>query len=229
MRGNIRRLGRRFFSRHRGFFLRHRDFLPLDRGFCLRDPVAVARDLLGIWLLRTIDGQPVGGPIVEAEAYLGEKDPGSHASRRHTRSNDAMWAPGGTAYVYTIHTHHCLNVVTGEKGRPQAVLLRALEPRLGLDIMRRLRGRDRPRDLCSGPGKLCQALDVGMALNYHDLTAGRELFLAAPEGDDDSWPVPEDRVAVTARVGLAPGKGHEMPLRFFLRDSRFVSRGPKAS
>jgi DNA-3-methyladenine glycosylase len=198
---------------------------PLARRRLLEDAIEVAPALLGVWLVREIAGQLVGGPIVETEAYLGEDDPGSHASRRRTAANDAMWAIGGTAYVYTIHTRCCLNVVTSPEGRAQAVLIRAIEPRLGLDVMRALRGRHAERDLCSGPGKLCQALAIGLRLNHHDLTAGDELFLARP-GRGDA-PAGAGDVAISVRVGLAPGKGEDLPLRFCLRGNSFLSRGAR--
>lgn len=200
-------------------------FRRIPRQFFLRDVQEVAPELLGAWILRILDGEPVGGIIVEVEAYLGPEDPGSHASRPRTRANDAMWGLGGTAYVYTIHTRYCINVVTGPKEEPQAALIRAIEPRVGLDAMRRLRGRQDPRELCSGPGKLCQALDITLDFNYHDLTTGDVLFLARPP--DEPWPLPPAQIGVSTRIGLAQGKGENLPLRFYVRGNPFVSKPPR--
>lgn len=201
-------------------------FRPIPRQFFLRDVREVAPDLLGAWLLRILRGKPIGGIIVEVEAYLGPEDPGSHASRPRTRSNDAMWGLGGTAYVYTIHTRYCINVVTGPKEKPQAALLRAIEPRIGIDIMRKLRGRHNLRELCSGPGKLCQALGIALEQNYHDLTTGDALFVAYPP--EGPWPLAPEQIGISTRIGLAPGKGEDLPLRFYLKGNPFVSKPPRS-
>src|SRR5690606_2172802 len=140
----------------------------LPREFFLRDPVAVARSLLGQRLVRVANDVRTAGLIVEVEAYLGVPDKAAHTSGgRRTPRNESMWGVGGRAYVYfTYGMHHCLNVVVGEAGHPVAVLLRALEPTQGLDAMRRRRPRARrDRDLCSGPGKLCQAMAIDRQLD----------------------------------------------------------------
>jgi DNA-3-methyladenine glycosylase len=203
----------------------------------------VARELLGCWLLRRLAGQLVGGIIVETEAYLGEEDPGSHAARGRTARNAAMWATGGTAYVYQIHGRHfCLNVVTGPPGTPQAVLIRALEPRVGIEVMRARRGRDALRDLCSGPAKLCQALAIDLSLNFASLT-GPALFIAPdPTGRAGagsttlSHPllpsIPRaisSPIVTTTRIGLTVGRGHDLPLRFYLLGKPFVSQRDRAA
>src|SRR5437764_10124101 len=128
----------------------------LARDFFARSVHEVAPDLIGVTLL--VDG--VGGPIVELEAY-DQEDPASHGFRGRTARNAAMFGPPGYAYVYRSYgVHWCLNFVCDVPGRAEAALIRALRPERGLDAMRARRGLDAERELCSGPGKLCQALAI---------------------------------------------------------------------
>ena len=188
----------------------------LPRRFYLRPTVEVARGLLGQLL---VHDQPEGltaSVIVETEAYLVE-DPGSHAHRGRTPRNEVMFGPPGTIYIYRIYgVHWCLNVVTRPEGTPEAVLIRALEPVAGIDLMRRRRGVDRLRDLCSGPGKLCQALGLTDEFNRGDITSP-PLFVAR-------WNRGPAEHHVGPRIGLPPGKGDESPLRFGLAGSGYLSR-----
>ncbi len=177
-------------------------------GFWERHPVAVARDLIGMRL--TVGG--VGGLIVETEAYHHE-EPASHSYRGPRPRNAAMYGPVGHVYVYRIYgAHWCLNLVCGEEPG-NAVLIRALEPRSGLAIMAQRRGTDDPRALCSGPGKLCQALAVTKAQDGLALDAPP---FALRQGDKD---LP---IAVGPRIGIT--KAAELPWRFGLAGSRFLSR-----
>ncbi|HVS30483.1 MAG TPA: DNA-3-methyladenine glycosylase [Thermoanaerobaculia bacterium] len=194
----------------------------LPRSFYLEDTVTVARALLGCVLWRRLDGHLLAGRIVETEAYLGANDPASHA-RRGLRSarNESMYLAGGHAYVYfTYGMHWCLNVVTQEQDVAEAVLLRALEPVRGIDLMRELRPKaKRDSDLMNGPGKICMAMDIDRKVDGERLD-GVTLFITPRDAE-----VREDRIAVSPRVGI-DGAGQEAarwPLRFYLRDNRHVS------
>lgn len=199
--------------------------VPVGRGFYMREPEEVARALLGLLLLRRTGPTLVGGVIVETEAYLGPDDPGSHAARGRMEQNAAMWAVGGTAYVYQIYgVHYCLNIVTGPEGVPRAVLIRAVMPTIGIDYMRARRRRHSPQELCSGPAKLCQAMDIDLRLNFADLVSDQRLFIASPA---DPSAHKTRRVITTTRIGLPKGRGDTLPLRFYVADEpyvKFVSR-----
>jgi len=146
----------------------------MPRSFYRRGAVSVARRLLGQRLVTCIDNRRTSGIIVETEAYLGAVDKAAHTyGDRRTARNETMWGDGGHLYVYFVYgMHHCANVVAGAAGDPVAVLLRALEPEEGLDVMfERRAAATRPVDLCSGPGKLCQALGITRTLDGADLTA----------------------------------------------------------
>jgi DNA-3-methyladenine glycosylase len=190
---------------------------PLTRAFFARPSPEVAPDLLGRVLVRTL---PSGGRLVvrlvETEAYQ-EDDPASHSFRGRTARTDVMFGPAGRLYVYfTYGMHHCMNVVTGRDGEGSAVLLRAAEPVEGIDEMIARRGVQDPRLLCSGPGRLCQALGVDRDQNGADLVRGDELRLF------EGRPVAVDRIEVTARVGIRHAV--ERPWRFAERGGRFASR-----
>jgi len=169
----------------------------------------VARCLIGTFVL--VDG--VGGRIVETEAY-DRTDPASHSFSGPTERNGAMFGAPGHAYVYLSHgIHWCLNFVCREEGHGAGVLIRALEPLAGLDLMRQRRGLDAMRGLCSGPGKLCQALAVTRAHNGASLAAA-PFTLAAADG--------EHAVVAGPRIGIS--KAVEVPWRFGLAGSPFLSR-----
>jgi DNA-3-methyladenine glycosylase len=158
--------------------------VKLPREFYTRpDVLAIARDLLGqVLVVRARDGRRVSGTIVETEAYRGPEDRASHAyGGRRTRRTETMYARGGTAYVYFVYgMHHQFNVVTNEADVPHAILVRAVEPREGIALMRRRRGSRPDRELASGPGKLCQALGIDLRLDGADLLGDR-VWLEAGE------------------------------------------------
>lgn len=177
---------------------------------------AVAPDLLGWEVESTVGGLTTSGRIVEVEAYTGPHDPASHAAERigRTRRNASMFGPPGIAYVYLIYgMHWCLNVVTGREDFPAAVLVRALEPVTGEAAMAARRGR--PRDLCSGPARLCQALGVTGELDGHMLDR-------APLRLVPRRPVPAGSIARSPRIGVT--RARERELRFFLHGNPHVSR-----
>jgi DNA-3-methyladenine glycosylase len=188
--------------------------VQLAREFFARSVHEVAPQLVGATLL--VDG--VGGRIVEVEAYDGE-DPAAHGYRGRTARNASMFGPPGHAYVYRSYgLHWCLNLVCDEEGRAEAVLLRALEPTHGLELMRERRGLDDLRLLCAGPGRLCQALGV---TREHD-----GLPLDAPPFELHA---PQEPVEVVTgpRIGISVAVEH--PWRYAEAGSRFLSRPLRAA
>ena len=187
--------------------------LPQD--FFARVTEKVARDLLGTVLVRRVGDAVLAGRIVETEAYLAENDAASHSFRGRTRRNEAMFDEAGTLYVYRIYgVHHCANIVTEEVGRGAAVLLRALEPLAGIEWMQKKRGTNALQALCSGPGKLAQALAFSPSENGASFLR-QELFLLPADTQLE--------VSVSTRVGIS--QAADLPLRFFVAGNRFVSRG----
>jgi DNA-3-methyladenine glycosylase len=188
----------------------------IRKEFFARSVHEVAPDLIGVTLL--FDG--VGGRIVEVEAYDHE-DPASHAyGGRRTPRNASMFGPPGRAYVYRSYgIHWCLNLVCGDEGVPEAVLVRALEPTKGIGAQRERRGVEDVRALCSGPGKLCEAL--GVTIRHNGLALDRPPFeLRAREGKPE--------IAIGPRIGITKAVDH--PWRYGLKGSRFVSKrfGPSS-
>lgn len=195
---------------------------PLNRSFYARDSETVARALLGTHLVSTVAGKRVVGRIVETEAYIGPHDEASHAAQRigRTRRNESMFARPGTAYVYRIYgVHWCLNTVTDEVDFPAAVLIRAVEPLDGLEVMRKRRWPTGPvgsdRAIGSGPGKLACAFAITGALDGHDLCKP-PLYITAGE------PVPRSSIVAGPRIGIT--KAADLPLRFCVKGSPFLSR-----
>lgn len=190
-----------------------------------RDPVTMARALLGQRLVRRIGGVRLAGTIVEVEAYLGAEDRAAHTwGGRRTARNESMYLPGGHAYVYfTYGMHHCLNVVCGRRDEGVAVLVRALAPTEGLEAMFRRRPRARREtDLCSGPGKLTQALAIDRRLDGLDLRRDPRLGVERIR----RRALGEDEIAVTPRIGVAyAGAWAHEPLRFLLRGSAHATPG----
>jgi DNA-3-methyladenine glycosylase len=147
--------------------------MVLPRSFYERPTLAVLDDLIGKVLVHETRGRRAAGVIVEAEAYIGEDDPACHAAPGPTTRNAPLYGPPGRAYVYLNYgIHHLVNAVTEPEGRPAAILIRALDPVEGIDLMRRRRGRSRTSDLCRGPGNLTVALGVDLRQNRQDLTSG---------------------------------------------------------
>ena len=187
----------------------------LERAFFMRDPLTLARDLLGRILFYRTPAGLLAGRIVETEAYTAEADPASHAYRGRTARNAVMFGPAGHAYVYfTYGMHYCLNVTAERTGTAGAVLLRALEPLSGLEIMQARGDRGPITRLLSGPGKIGRGFGLTLADNGRDFTRG-------PLGIAGGTPVPNASVAVTKRIGIS--RAADLPYRFAVRGSRSVS------
>jgi len=198
---------------------------PLEQPFFARSTLTVARELVGCVLQVEVGGEVVSGRIVEVEAYLGEDDPASHAGRGRTPRSEIMFGPPGVAYVYLIYgMHHCLNFVTEAEGTAGAVLIRAVEPLEGRELMVRRRGlagpKTRDRDICAGPGRLCRAVGIDLEWNGIPLvpglhsTTGGEIRVFPGEG-------PPGGPAATPRIGIR--QAVERPLRFIDASSACLS------
>jgi DNA-3-methyladenine glycosylase len=198
--------------------------VKLPRAFYDRPTLDVARDLLGKVLVHRRRGVLTSGVIVEVEAYIGESDPACHAAPGPTRRNEPLYGPPGHAYVYLNYGIHCLvNVVTESAGFPAAVLVRALDPRDGIPIMRRrraglLKGSPRPselpdRELCRGPGNLTRAMGITLAENRLDLLADR-LFV-------EDHGLAAGPISWGRRIGI--NVGTEQPWRAYLEGHAAVS------
>lgn len=194
--------------------------LPLS--FYLRDDVVqIAKELLGKVLVTRWHSKLTSGRIVETEAYAGESDRASHASKGRTARTQVMYSEGGTAYVYLCYgIHQMFNIVTNKEGTPHAVLIRAVEPLEGIDIMLQRTGKKiADETLSRGPG------NVGKAFGFHTTQCGwplqsNELYIA-----DDGYIVNEEMIAVSPRIGVDyAGKDALLHYRFYLKDNRHVSR-----
>ena len=186
---------------------------PLPRSFYNRPTLTVARELLGARLVRILDGVKLVGVISETEAYIGEDDLACHAKAGLTKRTAPMYGPPGHAYVYfTYGNHWMLNAVTEREGFPAAVLIRAIQPVEGVEVMlARRQGRD-----TLGPGKLCQAMGITQSENNADLTeAGSTVWVEA------GFSIPDSSVTIGPRVGLnsTPEPWLSKPWRFFVKNT----------
>jgi len=179
----------------------------------------IARRLLGCQLVRvTAEGQ-TAGIIVETEAYL-QDDPACHAYTRPTERNKSMFLKAGTSYVYLIYgLYHCFNVVTSPPGIGEAVLIRALQPAEGIQLMQQRRKTDILKNLCSGPGKLAKAMDINRSLDGHNLSLTPFFIEVNQESDKPNYD--QSEIIITTRIGLT--KGADLPYRFYVKDSPFIS------
>jgi len=195
------------------------DQMILDQPFYTQDTISVARHLLGCFFVHEeLEGTTIGR-IVETEAYLID-DPASHAFRGKTTRNAVIFGPAGNAYVYFIYgMYYCVNVVTGTEGVGEAVLLRALEPIAGIELMQQRRHTSNLWQLCSGPGKLTQAMHITPQLNGSSLLAGP---LKIASADHFGGSLSTEEIIAVPRVGITRGK--DAPLRFYLQGNRFISR-----
>lgn len=186
----------------------------LPRSFYARDTIAVARELLGSFMVHQSPEGVTAGRIVETEAYI-QGDPACHASRGMTPRNRVMFGPPGHAYVYFIYgMYYCFNAVTAPEGVGEAVLIRALEPLEGIYLMRERRGRERMAELCGGPAKLVQAMGITHQHNGTDLTSG-QLFICRGK-------TRREKIVTATRIGIK--EGAELPLRFYIEGNPYISR-----
>lgn len=189
--------------------------MPLDREFFERPTAEVAIDLISMTLWRTTAQGCVSGRIVETEAYLDSRDHASHAAWSR-RGRDVMQRAPGTIYIYRSYgMHWMLNIVAHAPGTVGAILLRAVEPVDGIELMEERRGTTKLQQLCSGPGKLCQAFGIDDSMHKTDLLESNQIGIE-PDG------VPDDiELVVGERIGIT--KSADLPLRFFEAGNRFVS------
>ena len=183
------------------------------------DVVRTARWCLGKRLVVQQNGKRVSGVIVETEAYGSSIDKACHAYRHRSERNEAMFGPTGTVYVYLIYgMYHCINFVVGPPDHPKAVLIRALEPDEGLNAMEQRRDKSKLEELCSGPGKLCQALGIDTKkYNLQHIKGSKRVWLEQA--------APIRNVMVSPRIGIS--ESQDLPWRFFCRISKCVSKAPK--
>lgn len=196
--------------------------MKLAREFYTRDDaITVSRELLGkLLVVPTADGRRVSGMIVETEAYLGTIDKAAHSyGSRRTARNEVTYAEGGLVYVFFIYgLYHQLNVVTGPSDVPHVTLIRALEPVDGIEIMDQRRGSKRGRELTSGPGKLCMAMDIDRRFNGEDLLADKIWI-------EEYKSVGSEKILTGPRIGIDYAEEFAgVPWRFWIRNNDFVSK-----
>lgn len=188
----------------------------LARNFYERDPALVARGLLGKMLVRRLNSQILCGKIVETEAYYGEKDPSSKAYKGRKMFNELMFMDVGKAFIYMVHGNWLLNIVAHSKGDVGAILLRAIEPLQGVEIMMKNRGVKDILALTSGPGKLTKALAITKKLNGIDVTK-EDSELAVKESETEGF-----EISSSHRIGVEFDLPQE--LRFYVKGNKFVSK-----
>ena len=195
----------------------------LSRKFYLKSADELAPALLGKVLVHKTAEGVTSGIIVETEAYIGPDDKGAHSCGGVPTARTAvMFGQGGFAYVYLIYgMYSCFNVVANSKDKPEAVLIRALEPLDGIELMKKRRGTDNLQNLCSGPGKLCSALGITRELSGADLCKN-ELFIL------DKPALPTSEIAVSPRINIDYAEEYRDVLwRYLVKGSKFVSKVPK--
>lgn len=196
--------------------------MKLNREFYLRSGLLVAQDLIGKQLVHHSPEGITKGIIVEVEAYIGPDDAASHAyNLLNTERTAIQYGMGGYSYIYTIYgLHTCMNVVANQRGLPEVVLIRALQPTVGIELMQERRQKQSIRELCNGPGKLSQAMGITKSHYGVDL-CGDELFIETTEGAAPN-------ISATKRINIDyAGEAIDYPWRFILRDSKYISVPPR--
>lgn len=195
----------------------------LDRDFYHMDVIKLAKALLGKVFVHMENNTRLSGMIVETEAYLGIPDKAAHTvGGRRTQRNESMWLDGGTLYVYfTYGMHHCMNIVAQQCDQPVAVLIRALEPIDGKDVMySRRKVAKHDHQLCSGPAKLCQALNISREQDGIDLVTDANIWI-----EDHNIKVPGKHITTGPRIGVQYAQEWaEKPYRFWIKDHPCVSK-----
>jgi DNA-3-methyladenine glycosylase len=193
----------------------------MNRDFFRQDAVTLAKKLLGKILIRNIDGKIIKSLITETEAYVGPEDKGSHAyNNKRTKRTETMFKEGGHAYIYLIYgMYNCLNVVCSVKNKPEAVLIRAVEPLNEIDFIKNNRNikSKKIEDLTNGPGKLCQALKIDTSIDGIDLLNNDELYI-----EDNNF---EKEFVSAKRINIDYAEEYVHKLwRFYIKDNKFVSK-----
>ena len=188
----------------------------IPKKFFKQDRIELAKALLGMELMTKIRGKVTSGIIVEVEAYGGPDDPACHAFSGKSERNQHLFLESGYSYVYFIYgMYYCVNVVTGPEGVGEAVLIRALEPKLGIETMQKRRGLENLKSLTSGPGKLCLALGIDRKLSGKHLLSSDSIKLLPGKR------VPQSKIAISKRIGIT--KAADLPWRFYVKDSKYLS------
>lgn len=203
--------------------------MKLERSFYERNTLIVAQELLGCVLIHITPEGATKGRIVETEAYMGPEDKGAHSyGGRHTPRMDPLYKTGGFAYIYQLHGYnYCINVVTQKENIPQAVLIRAIEPIEGIELMIHRRNIDistksKFKNLTNGPSKLCKAMDIDTSLNGIDLY-GNEVFITSGTGLKD-----DEEIVSTKRINIDYAEEYkDKKWRFLLKGNEFVSMSYK--
>lgn len=188
---------------------------PFELSFYEKDTSWVAKELLGCLLIHYTDNGPLGGVIVETEAYLGLGDPACHSARGLTKRNKTMFKGAGLSYVYLVYgIHYCFNITTAKKEKPEAVLIRALEPTFGIDVMKVNRKKSDLRNLCSGPGKLTQALEIDLSLD------GTRVDM----GPIRVYPSDRKNLKITTAKRIGISSACDWQLRYYLKENDYISK-----
>lgn len=193
------------------------NYKKIPDNFFLRETVTVAKDLLGKIIIRKLRNTVIAGKIVEVEAYIGAHDPACHAYRKYTERSKVLYEDAGTMYVYFVYgNYYCFNVVTEEKGKGSAVLIRAVEPLEGIDIIKKKRKKiNNIYELTNGPGKFCLAFDIDKRFNNKKLS--RDLIYIAEPIHRTNF-----KISISSRIGIKTGTDYLY--RFFIKDNPFVSK-----
>ncbi|MCM8767152.1 MAG: DNA-3-methyladenine glycosylase [Candidatus Omnitrophica bacterium] len=199
-------------------------FKHIKREFFERNPVVVAKELLGKYLVREVDREKIIGKIVETEAYGGIEDKGCHVGRfGKTKRTEILFGQVGKAYIYPVYINtYCLNVVSHENGKAGGVLFRAIEPISGIEkVLENLNKKEKYdiTKILNGPGKICKGLKIDRKLNGEDMVEGRLIYLL--EGEK----IKEEEIMATPRINIPyAGKDKDLPWRFIIKNSKFLSR-----